>query len=72
VADLSKITASHLRRSAFVYVRQSTAAQLERNQESTDRQYGLATRAVELGWRRDQVVVVDDDLGISGAPLVLP
>ncbi len=69
MADLSKITASHLRRSAFVYVRQSTAAQLERNQESTDRQYGLAARAVELGWRRDQVVVVDEDLGVSGAGL---
>ena len=69
MADLSKITASHLRRSVFVYVRQSTAAQLERNQESTDRQYALATRAVELGWRRDQVVVVDEDLGISGAGL---
>ncbi len=69
MADLSKITASHLRRSAFVYVRQSSAAQLERNQESTDRQYGLVARAVELGWRHDQVVVVDEDLGISGAGL---
>ena len=69
MADLSKITASHLRRSAFVYVRQSTTAQMERNQESTDRQYALAARAVELGWRRDQVVVVDEDLGVSGAGL---
>src|SRR5215470_2783134 len=42
---------------------------MERNQESTDRQYALAARAVELGWRRDQVVVVDEDLGVSGAGL---
>lgn len=69
MADHSKITASHLRRGAFVYVRQSSAAQVERNQESTDRQYGLVARAVELGWRHDQVVVVDDDLGVTGSGL---
>lgn len=69
MSDHSKITAAHLRRSAFVYVRQSTTAQVEHNRESTDRQYRLLERAVELGWQRDQIKVVDDDLGVSGAGL---
>lgn len=67
MSERSKLTASHLRRAAFVYVRQSSQAQLERNVESTDRQYGLVTRAVELGFAREQVVVIDEDLGISGS-----
>ncbi|MGI8809213.1 MAG: recombinase family protein [Acidimicrobiales bacterium] len=58
---------SHLRRQAVVYVRQSTASQLERNRESTDRQYALVDRAVELGWERASVSVIDDDLGLSGS-----
>jgi DNA invertase Pin-like site-specific DNA recombinase/uncharacterized protein YndB with AHSA1/START domain len=62
-----KITASHLRRAAIVYVRQSTLAQLERNIESTARQYDLVTKAQQLGWPRSAVVVIDDDLGVSGA-----
>jgi DNA invertase Pin-like site-specific DNA recombinase/uncharacterized protein YndB with AHSA1/START domain len=62
-----KITPSHLRRSACVYVRQSTATQVERNRESTARQYKLVDRAVRLGWRRDQVRVVDEDLGLTGS-----
>ncbi len=65
-----KITASHLRRAAFVYVRQSTTAQVDYNRESTDRQYSLAERAVELGWHADQVHILDEDLGVSGAGLV--
>jgi DNA invertase Pin-like site-specific DNA recombinase len=67
VTDTSRITRSHLARAAFVYVRQSTATQLERNPESTDRQYGLVARATDLGWTREQVVVVDEDLGVSGS-----
>jgi DNA invertase Pin-like site-specific DNA recombinase len=67
MSDHSKITAAHLRRSAFVYVRQSTAAQVEYNPESTERQYRLVEHASELGWSRQSVEVVDDDLGISGA-----
>ena len=63
----SKITAVHLRRAAVVYIRQSSAAQVEHNRESTARQYALADRAVALGWRRDQVTVIDQDLGLSGA-----
>jgi DNA invertase Pin-like site-specific DNA recombinase len=52
-----------------VYVRQSTLAQLERNGESTARQYDLRERAVALGWPREQVRVVDADLGVSGSVL---
>jgi DNA invertase Pin-like site-specific DNA recombinase/uncharacterized protein YndB with AHSA1/START domain len=62
-----KITSSHLRRTACVYLRQSTATQVERNRESTSRQYKLVDRAVQLGWRRDQVRVIDEDLGVSGS-----
>ena len=56
----------HLKRIAVVYVRQSTPQQVLDHRESTARQYALADRAVELGWSRDQVVVIDDDLGKSG------
>src|SRR3954463_10639108 len=62
-----KIQARHRDRHAVVYVRQSTLRQVEQNRESTRLQYGLAERACRLGWRRDQVVVIDDDLGRSGA-----
>jgi DNA invertase Pin-like site-specific DNA recombinase len=67
VSERSKLTSSHLRRAAFVYVRQSSQSQLERNAESTDRQYALVARAIELGFAREQVVVIDEDLGISGS-----
>jgi DNA invertase Pin-like site-specific DNA recombinase len=69
MSDHSKITAAHLRRRALVYVRQSTTAQVEYNRESTERQYRLAERAVELGWAREQIKVLDQDLGISGSGL---
>jgi|Tabmets5t2r1_1033131.scaffolds.fasta_scaffold10428_1 DNA invertase Pin-like site-specific DNA recombinase len=69
MSERSKLTASHLRRTAFVYVRQSSQAQLERNAESTERQYALVQRAIELGFAREQVVVIDEDLGISGSGL---
>jgi DNA invertase Pin-like site-specific DNA recombinase len=58
---------AHLRRDAYIYVRQSTLAQTIRNTESLTRQYDLAGRARALGWAAEQVVVVDDDLGRSGA-----
>jgi DNA invertase Pin-like site-specific DNA recombinase len=61
---MSKITAEHLARSAYVYIRQSTADQLTHNQESQRRQYALADRARQLGWA--SVEVIDDDLGRSG------
>jgi DNA invertase Pin-like site-specific DNA recombinase len=62
-----RITASHQRRAAIIYVRQSTLTQVDRNQESTARQYDLADRAVALGWPRSAVRVIDDDLGVSGS-----
>ena len=62
-----KITAGHLRRKAYLYIRQSTAFQVEQNPESTQRQYRFQDQAVALGWHPDQVVVIDDDLGQSGA-----
>jgi DNA invertase Pin-like site-specific DNA recombinase len=62
-----KVTASHRSRAAVIYVRQSTLLQVERNRESTARQYDLASRARELGWPRTAVTVIDEDLGLSGA-----
>jgi DNA invertase Pin-like site-specific DNA recombinase len=62
-----KVTADHLRRSAYLYVRQSTLRQVAENTTSTDRQYALRQRAVALGWAAEQVVVIDEDLGRSGA-----
>jgi DNA invertase Pin-like site-specific DNA recombinase len=67
---MTKITADHLARGAFVYIRQSTADQLVHNQESRRRQYGLADRAKQLGWAT--VEVVDDDLGRSGGGITRP
>ena len=62
-----KVTASHRSRAAVIYVRQSSLAQVERNRESTARQYDLVSRARELGWPRTAVTVIDEDLGVSGA-----
>jgi len=62
-----KVTTSHLQREAYLYVRQSTLRQVFENNESTKRQYGLRERAVALGWPLDRVVVIDSDLGQSGA-----
>ena len=63
----TKVTADHLRRDAYLYVRQSTMRQVVENTESTQRQYALRQRAVALGWPPDRVVVIDSDLGRSGA-----
>jgi DNA invertase Pin-like site-specific DNA recombinase len=62
-----KVTASHLRRDAYLYVRQSTVRQVFENTESTLRQYALRERAVALGWPIERVNVIDSDLGKSGA-----
>jgi excisionase family DNA binding protein len=62
---MNKITAEHLARDAYVYVRQSTPDQLLNNPESRRRQYALETRARSLGW--ENVIVIDDDLGRSGS-----
>jgi len=63
----SKVTDSHLKRDAYLYIRQSTVRQVLENQESTKRQYALRERAIALGWPNEQVQVIDSDLGHSGA-----
>jgi DNA invertase Pin-like site-specific DNA recombinase len=62
-----KIGPAHLQRLAVVYVRQSTPQQVLDHRESTRLQYGLVTRAQEMGWPKDRVLVIDEDLGKSGA-----
>ncbi len=66
-ASSEKIGPSHLERLAVVYVRQSTAQQVLEHQESTRLQYGLLARAQRMGWAEERVLVIDDDLGKSGA-----
>jgi DNA invertase Pin-like site-specific DNA recombinase len=66
----AKVQARHLKRNAYLYVRQSTLRQVLENTESTKRQYALRERAMALGWRLDQVIVIDSDLGQSGASAV--
>jgi len=63
----AKIRATHLARSAYLYVRQSTLRQVLENTESTKRQYALRERAIALGWPAERIVVIDSDLGRSGA-----
>jgi DNA invertase Pin-like site-specific DNA recombinase/predicted DNA-binding transcriptional regulator AlpA len=67
VSELPKITPVHLRRDAYVYVRQSTITQVREHTESLQRQYELVERAATLGWLAHQVIVIDEDLGRSGA-----
>lgn len=62
-----KVTAEHLKRNAYLYVRQSTMRQVIEHQESTRRQYALKQRIESLGWKGGQVIVIDNDLGQSGA-----
>ncbi len=64
-----KILRHHRERVAMVYIRQSTVQQVERHQESTRLQYALADRAFQFGWARETIVVIDDDLGRSGASI---
>ena len=62
-----KVKAAHLQRNAYLYIRQSTLRQVFENSESTKRQYGLRQKAVALGWPEDRIIVIDTDLGQSGA-----
>lgn len=66
---ISKIQAHHRQKMAYVYLRQSTMAQVYHHQESTQRQYALQDRALELGWMPDQIRVLDADLGLSGTQM---
>jgi len=63
----SKVSAEHLKRAAYLYIRQSTLRQVQENTESTERQYALRRRAVVLGWPEQRIVVIDEDQGQSGA-----
>lgn len=62
-----RVTTAHRAKLAYIYVRQSTAGQVRQHQESTALQYGLVDRAAGLGWPRERITVIDDDLGKSGA-----
>jgi DNA invertase Pin-like site-specific DNA recombinase len=62
-----KVSANHLKRNAYLYVRQSTLRQVLENTESTQRQYALRSQAVALGWPIESIIVIDSDLGQSGA-----
>jgi len=62
-----KVQPRHLERGAYLYVRQSSMRQVIENVESTKRQYALRARAIALGWRDDQIIVIDSDQGESGA-----
>jgi DNA invertase Pin-like site-specific DNA recombinase len=62
-----KVQAHHLERSAYLYIRQSSMRQVLENVESTKRQYALRSRAIALGWRDEQIIVIDNDQGESGA-----
>ena len=65
--DASKVKPAHVQRPAFVYIRQSSPAQVEYNRESTARQYALVETACQLGWAKEQVIIIDEDLGVSGS-----
>ena len=62
-----KVKTTHLKRNAYLYIRQSTLRQVIENSESTKRQYALRQKAVALGWPEDRIIVIDSDLGQSGA-----
>jgi DNA invertase Pin-like site-specific DNA recombinase len=67
MTDPSKIKPTHTQRAACVYIRQSTPGQVEHNRESAARQYALADKACQLGWPKEQVILIDEDLGLSGS-----
>ena len=67
IDEHQKATASHLKRNAYLYIRQSTLRQVMENTEGTQRQYALRERAVALGGPVESVVTIDSDLGHSGA-----
>ena len=66
----SKVTPEHLKRWAYLYIRQSTLRQVLENTESTQRQYALRRRALALGWPEERIIVIDHDQGQSGASAV--
>ncbi len=71
MSDNPKVQTAHLQRWAFVYIRQSTAAQVAVNRESTERQYRLRERAGQLGWPPERIKIIDEDLAHTASGLVL-
>ena len=67
MSESLKVQPHHLERGAYLYIRQSSMRQVLENVESTKRQYALRSRAIALGWRDDQIIVIDSDQGESGA-----
>jgi DNA invertase Pin-like site-specific DNA recombinase len=65
----SKIQSMHLQKPAYIYIRQSTMAQVRQHQESTERQYALKEKAMALGWSAERIRILDGDLGVSGAQM---
>lgn len=63
-----KVQPQHLKREAYLYIRQSSMRQVVENVESTKRQYALRARATALGWPEDRIVVIDSDQGELGLP----
>lgn len=66
---MSKVQDEHREKTAYVYLRQSTMGQVRHHQESTERQYALKDKALNLGWTQDKIQIVDRDLGISGTQM---
>ena len=66
---MSKIKAQHTEKKAYVYLRQSTMAQVLHNQESTERQYALKDKAISCGWMPENIKMLDGDLGLSGTQM---
>jgi DNA invertase Pin-like site-specific DNA recombinase len=67
MSNNEKIRPTHLERHAYVYIRQSSPGQVACNRESTDRQYKLVERALQLGWSKQQVTTIDEDQAQSGS-----
>ena len=65
MSDTSKVKPTHTQRAAVIYIRQSSPTQVLNNRESTERQYELVQRAIDLGWLREQITIFDDDQGVS-------
>jgi DNA invertase Pin-like site-specific DNA recombinase len=66
----AKASSQQLQKTAYIYVRQSTMGQVRHHRESTERQYALKEKAMNLGWTENFIHVLDGDLGRSGASMI--
>jgi DNA invertase Pin-like site-specific DNA recombinase len=64
-----KIADHHRSRPAYIYLRQSTPGQVRHHQESTERQYALREKALQLGWSESLIRTLDRDLGKTGTEM---